>query len=63
MDGRYTDLRWSGGQCAASDGEQAAEWRVDLEGLRSINYVVIQYVTDNIVWGTVCFKVYNSIMH
>ncbi|XP_078328402.1 uncharacterized protein LOC144623721 isoform X1 [Crassostrea virginica] len=50
VDGRYTDLRWSGGQCAASDGEQTAEWRVDLEGLRSINYVVIQYVTDNIVW-------------
>ena len=56
MDGQYTDLMYDGGQCAASDyGEQTAEWRVDLGGVRSIHHIVIQYIRDNEVWGTVCF--------
>nr|XP_022305387.1 uncharacterized protein LOC111112265 [Crassostrea virginica] len=49
VDGLYTDLGW-GGQCAVSDGEQTAEWRVDLGGVRSIHNIIIQYMTDNDVW-------------
>ncbi|XP_078330357.1 uncharacterized protein LOC111113842 [Crassostrea virginica] len=49
VDGLYTDLG-GGGQCAASVGGQTAEWRVDLGGVRSIHHIVIQYLTDNIVW-------------
>ena len=54
VDGQYTDLGWEGGQCAASNGEQTAEWRVDLGGVRSIHYIVIQYMTGNRVWGMYC---------
>ena len=64
VDGRYTDLWWKGGQCAASNhGQKTAEWRVDLGAVRSIHYIVIQYATDNNEWGTVCFKVYNYIIY
>ncbi|XP_022307835.2 uncharacterized protein LOC111113835 [Crassostrea virginica] len=60
VDGRYTDLAWWGGQCAVSSAEQTtAEWRVDLVAVRSIHHIVIQYMTNNVVWGTICFKVYN----
>ena len=62
MDGQYTDLRLTGGQCAASDGGETAEWQVDLGGVRSIHHIIIQYATGNIVWGTVCFKVYHNLM-
>nr|XP_022307879.1 platelet endothelial aggregation receptor 1-like [Crassostrea virginica] len=50
VDGRYTDLAWNGGQCALSDGEQTAEWWVDLGAVRSIYRIVIQYATGNRVW-------------
>nr|XP_022309955.1 uncharacterized protein LOC111115489 [Crassostrea virginica] len=51
VDGQYTDLASYRGQCAASyGGEQTAEWRVDLGGLRSIHHIVIQYATGNRVW-------------
>ena len=64
VDGRYTELRWNGGQCAASNGSQpTAEWRVDLGDVRSIHHIVIQHVTGNIVWGIVCFKVYNDTIY
>ena len=64
MDGKYNDLEWDGGQCAAAyGGEQTAEWRVDLGCVRSIHHIVIQYATDNSVWGTVCFNVYNYIIY
>ena len=64
MDGEYTNLWWYGGQCAQSDvGQRTAEWRVDLGGLRSIHRIVIQYMTGNDVWGTICFKVYNYIIY
>ena len=64
VDGQYTDLTFYGGQCAASDdGQTAAEWWVDLGAVRSIHHIVIQYATGNIVWGTVCFNVYNYIIY
>ena len=56
VDGRYTDLYVYGGQCAASDGGQTAEWRVDLGEVRNIHHVLIQHARDNIVWGTVSFN-------
>ena len=64
VDGKDTDLAWDGGQCAASDiWKTTAEWRVDLGGVRSIHHIVIQYATDNKVWGTVCFNVYNNVIY
>ena len=59
VDGEYANLSVYGGQCAASDYGQTAEWRVDLGGVQSIHHVAIQYWTGNTVWGIECFKVYN----
>ena len=62
VDGRYTDLSVEGGQCAVSDwGQTTEEWRVDLGGVKNIHHVLIQYMTGNIVWGIVSFKLINSI--
>ena len=57
VDGRYTDLLFDGGQCAASDwGQTTAEWLVNLGGVKYIHHVLIQHVTGNKVWGIVSFK-------
>ena len=63
MDGKYTDLDWDGGQCAVAYGGETEEWGVNLGGVRSIHHIVIQYATNNRVWGTVCFNVYNYIIY
>ena len=63
MDGRYTDLWYEGGECAVSDAEQTAEWRVNLGGVLSIHHIVIQYMTGKEVWGIVCLNVYNYIIY
>ena len=62
VDGRYTDLRLYGGECAVSYSRRTGEWRIDLEGVRSIHHIGIQYATHNRVWGTVFVKVYNYML-
>ena len=62
VDGQYTDLRWSAGQCAASGGGQnKAEWRVDLEGVKNIHHVFVQFATNNDPWGTLSYNLIHSI--
>ena len=61
MDGRYTDLSVSGGQCAVSVFGPTVEWRVDLGGVKYIHHVFIQYATGNKVWGIVSFKLIHSV--
>ena len=38
--------------------QTTAEWRVDLGDVRNIIYMVIQFVTDNNVWGTVSGNIF-----
>ena len=60
VDGQYTELLWTGGQCASSLKGQTAEWRVDLGGVKNIHHVFIQYMTGNRVMGIVSFKLIHS---
>ncbi|XP_078316886.1 uncharacterized protein LOC144620379 [Crassostrea virginica] len=45
VDGQYTNLLLTGGQCAVSFGVQIADWWVDLGGVKNIHHVFIQHVT------------------
>ncbi|XP_061166265.1 angiopoietin-1 receptor-like [Saccostrea echinata] len=47
VDGHFSDRSAGGNQCTISDGQQTAEWRVDLERVVSISYINIYYRTDN----------------
>lgn len=52
VDGDYTNLVASSGQCTISRSLQStAEWRVDLRKLFSIHHIFLQYLIDNKTWG------------
>lgn len=55
VDGLKSDLTLFGGQCAASEfpGYRTAEWRVDLGKITSIHHISIQYLTENLPWGSI----------
>ena len=57
VDGRFTDLRVEGGQCAVSLLGQTAEWRVDLGGVKSIHHVILKHVMGKSMFGTISFKI------
>lgn len=53
VDGRKSDLRPWGGQCAVSaDEKKTATWWVDLTRDHSIHHITIHYMTNNKEWGT-----------
>ena len=59
MDGLYTDLRWDGGQCAASWGQTTEEWGVDLGGVKKIHHLFIQHFCKSML-GIIHFKITDS---
>ena len=46
VDGRFTNLNFDGGQCAASQEGQTEEWQVDLGDIKIIRHALIQYSRD-----------------
>ena len=57
VDGLFTNLSASGGQCAVSPGEHTLEWRVDLGGVKYIHHVFIQHSTGKSMLGIISFKI------
>lgn len=55
VDGEKLNLSAEGGQCAISYGGQTAEWRVNLGRVYTIHHILIQFRTDNLVWGKFYF--------
>ncbi|XP_078328924.1 uncharacterized protein LOC111115260 isoform X3 [Crassostrea virginica] len=56
VDGQKKTLSQWGGECVASDFGRTTEWRVDLNGIRSIHHIVIQYVQIKPVWDAGDYK-------
>ncbi|XP_052692292.1 uncharacterized protein LOC128170547 isoform X2 [Crassostrea angulata] len=52
VDGRKSNLRLWGGQCAVSSLGTTATWWVDLTSINSINHITIYFRTDNKPWGS-----------
>lgn len=65
VDGHKSDLSVAGRQCTISAfGQTIAEWRVDLDKVLRINYIVIQHVTANYYWGILLkIQYYNFLKH
>lgn len=54
VDGRKSELRLSGGQCASSyPQKQTATWWVNLTSIQSIHHITIFYMTGNGIWGMI----------
>lgn len=51
VDGRTSNLSTLGGECALSWFSKMVEWRVDLGKVFSIQYLKIQYATNNQALG------------
>lgn len=56
VDGRKSDLRLGGGQCASSaPDKQTATWWVNLTSIQSIHHITIFYVTGNEIRGMIIY--------
>lgn len=56
VDGRKSDLRLGGGQCASSEPRHTATWWVNLTSIQSIHHITMFYVTgNNNSWGMVIY--------
>lgn len=54
VDGKKSDLRFVGGQCASSViGNQTATWWVNLTSIYSIHHITIYFMKSNKAWGMV----------
>lgn len=52
VDGSYTKLYATGGQCSISgNNKDTAEWRVNLGNIFSIHHIFIQYRTEKLIWS------------
>lgn len=56
VDGRKSDLTWSGGQCVISTTRETATWWVNLTSIHSIHHITVYYMTNNKSWGIVFFN-------
>ena len=52
VDGNNIYSGWYVGKCAVSDDVQAAEWQVDLGGVKNIHHVFLQHATGKSMLGT-----------
>ena len=57
VDGRYTNMLYSGGQCAVSGQGQTEEWWVDLGGVKNIHHVFLQHATGISMLGILFLKI------
>ena len=60
VDGRKSDLRRDGGQCAVSAQEQTATLWVNLTSIHSIHHITIYFLAGNDPWGIVTFTTFRQ---
>lgn len=61
VDGRKSDLRVGGGQCASSaPDQQTATWWVNLTSIQSIHHITIYFATENLSRVTVIVYIANN---
>lgn len=51
VDGRRTNLKYNGGQCAVSASGQTATWWVNLTSIHSIHHITIYFLTNDKNFG------------